>query len=176
MVSDKEFYKGLVMDSDDETEIEKPLDRDSDEDNLEENGGNIFFSDLGNEEVISSDEESGSEQWWHWNHWLYLLLCSSKNKKEDSEWRCSYAKIFYWYKQKCRNNDWLFQVISDDILAIIIKYTNQRANEFINMYNEHHETHMESWIDVDTTEMYAFFGILILTGCFREAWENSHNL
>lgn len=187
-LSDKELYEALMNDSDDECEREIPLedgfsDISETEDVLEEPEGNISFTELENESVVMSEPESNKSE----SHtdeerdvvvadrtWKYIA--PKKGKKKVSEFIRQDKGLTDKSKNVLSVIDCFRIFISSDIIEMIIKYSNQRAKTFINLYNDKHENKLPEWVDIDRTELDAFFGILILTGRFREARESVHNI
>ncbi|XP_071051100.1 piggyBac transposable element-derived protein 4-like [Onthophagus taurus] len=63
-----------------------------------------------------------------------------------------------------------FKLFMDDsIIANIVTHTNQRANA-------HYATDFHSWKEVDSIEIYAVLGLLLLIGRFRESRESRNDL
>ncbi|KAI4455418.1 piggybac transposable element-derived protein 4 [Holotrichia oblita] len=67
--------------------------------------------------------------------------------------------------------------ISDDIVGIIVQHTNNKANDDVKNWNENHESEKpREWQNIDSEELLAFFGLLLLSGRFRESREDPTNL
>lgn len=60
--------------------------------------------------------------------------------------------------------------INDEIMDIIITYTNEKAVKYYEMFSNN------IWKPVDRVELKAFFGILLITGRFRESRESKKDL
>lgn len=68
-------------------------------------------------------------------------------------------------------------LMSPDMVNLIIRYTNQKAENTYSQYNESHpETPPKTWKAVTMSEMYAFIGVLIMTGSNRSNGETVTDL
>lgn len=178
-LTDEELFEILMNGSDDENEKQLPIEE--------------TFSDISDEaeyviqenEVSSNDEDvlSSEDEFEEsinrtievaGRRWKYLAPKRGKIRAPD------FIRKEKGLTEKSKDIksilDCFYLFISDEIFEIIVRCTNQRAKEIITKYNITHEASLESWIDVDLTEMRAFCAILILTGKFREAKENPANL
>lgn len=183
-LSDKELYEILAHSSDDEYEEEIPLeqafsdfsdDEDVEPEIHEENPSFHEMEELQLPDQLGDQTLSSGQSFNVDNRTWYTvapktgrskssnILREAKGPTDKSKNATSIAECFKLF-------------FSDDLLAIVIKCTNKKANDFIRSYNESHEDKIEPWIDVDTTEMLAFLGILILAGRFRESRESVRNL
>lgn len=188
-LSDKELYEILMQSSDDECENEIPLEQAFSDFSGDENisdaepeihEGNLSFQELEEEHVQLpdplEDETVSNKQSYDVDNRTWYTVAHKTGKSRI----CNILQEDKGLTDKSKDINSIIDCFklffSNDFLDIIIKYTNKKAKEFINTYNESHEVKMETWIEVDTTEFLAFLGILILTGRFRESRESVRNL
>lgn len=188
-LSDKELYDILMQSSDDECDKELPLEQafsdfSSDEDlsdgEAEIHEGSLSFHELEEEEVQLPDQLEGetlrNRQSYDVDNRTWYTVAPKTGKSRSCNILQEDKGLTNRSKDVNSITDCFKLFFSENMLDIIIKYTNKKANDFIKTYNECHEDKLETWIEVDTTEMLAFLGVLILAGRFREAKESVRNL
>ncbi|XP_030749217.1 piggyBac transposable element-derived protein 5-like [Sitophilus oryzae] len=188
-LSDKELYDILMQSSDDECDKELPLEQafsdfSSDEDlsdgEAEIHEGSLSFHELEEEEVQLpdqlEDETLRNRQSYDVDNRTWYTVAPKTGKSRSCNILQEDKGLTNRSKDVNSITDCFKLFFSENMLDIIIKYTNKKANDFIKTYNECHEDKLETWIEVDTTEMLAFLGVLILAGRFREAKESVRNL
>lgn len=188
-LSDKELYDILMQSSDDKCDKELPLEQafsdfSSDEDlsdgEAEIHEGSLSFHELEEEEVQLPDQMEGetlrNRQSYDVDNRTWYTVAPKTGKSRSCNILQEDKGLTNRSKDVNSITDCFKLFFSENMLDIIIKYTNKKANDFIKTYNECHEDKLETWIEVDTTEMLAFLGVLILAGRFREAKESVRNL
>ncbi|XP_003382128.1 conserved hypothetical protein [Trichinella spiralis] len=67
-------------------------------------------------------------------------------------------------------------LITPAMVNVIVQNTNKKAEKVLREWNEKHPDAMKSWKPTDEKEIYAFIGLLLISGVFKSSDESVSNL
>lgn len=185
-LSEKELFEMLMQSSDEEPDrdVTEDLSDVSDIDDAEPepeiNEEHPSFQELEEEAIdlpVQSEDEARSDgQSYEVNGRVWSTRAPKTSKSRSSNILREKKGLTNRSNNVSSIIDCFKLFFSEDLMEIVMKYTNKKARDFIKSYNDNHTNPVEPWIDVDSTEMQAFLGILILSGRFHESNDSARNL